>query len=159
MTCVRVPPGSPLGASGRSQGAGPGIFISGRKGSPVLGPRGTSCPSGPRGPGQDQSAREASQSRTNSLGPSASPGNAQSPPLSARPGSAVTLLIAAPEKRSPPPQDRHHPSCGLSRATWGHPREGQPGDTATLTAGALDPAERKAGFLPPAINYKTAAIS
>ena len=103
MTCVRVPPGSPLGASGRSQGAGPGIFISGRKGSPTLGPQGASCPSGPWGPGRDQRAREASQSRTKGLGPSTSPGNARSPPLSARPGSAVTLFIAAPRRGHPPP--------------------------------------------------------
>lgn len=152
MTCVWVLPGPPglrLPPSGPQDACRElvlGHLYPGGRAVPVLGPRGASCPSGPWGPGQNRSAREAGRSHKKGLRPNTSLGNARSSPPSTHPGSAVTLLIAAPKER-PHPLDRHRPPCGLGRATWGHPSEGRLGDIATLPARRLQTLQReKAGF-------------
>lgn len=51
---------------------------------------------GAMGPGQDQSALEASQSRKEGLRPDANPGNTPSPPSSPRPGVSGHIINSSP---------------------------------------------------------------
>lgn len=166
MTCVWVLPGPPglrLPPSGSQDACRElvlGHLYSGGRAVPVLGPRGASCPSGPWGPGQNRSAREAGRSREKGLRPNASLGNARSSPPSTHPGSAVTLLIAVPEERP-------HPPGPSSPVLWAWPSD--LGASLGGTVGghrhpacpeAPDTAEGKSRFqrshfLPPAINCKT----
>lgn len=58
------------------------------------------------------------------------------------------FIHSSPQQEVTRPLDRHHPSCGLGRATWGHPREGRPGDTATLPARGSGPSRGKSRVPP-----------
>lgn len=143
MTCVRVPPGSPPQDAVQELVLGY-LYLGGRAALclvheelPVHRGRGQGRTRGRLG--------EASQSPTNSLGPSASSWERAVPSALRTSGVSGHFINSSPREEVTPPPGPHHPSQVAQPSDLGHPREGQPGDTATLTAGALDPAERKQG--------------
>lgn len=101
-TCVRVLPGSlPQGLRTLAGSWSRDIYIR-EEGQPRAWPTRRFLSIGAMGAGAEPEQPRGRPVTHNGLGPSTSPGNVRSPLLSARPGSAVTLLIAAPEERSPP---------------------------------------------------------
>lgn len=142
------PPSLP-GPLGRLQEASPGIFISQRKGSPRTGSTQSFRSTEATGPGQNQSALEAFQSRKEGLGPDARPGNAPSPPPSPRPGVSGHFINSSPRGEASP-LDGHRPPCRHGRVTWGipgrdpgSPWECRPGDVTSLPGGSTEAPERK----------------
>ena len=166
MTCVWVLPGPPglrLPPSGPQDACRElvlGHVYPGGRAVPVLGPRGASCSSGPWGPGQNRSAREAGRSRKKGLRPNASLGNAQSPPPSTHPGVSGHFINSSPRGEASPPGPSSPSlwtwpsdlgaSLGGTVGGHRHPACPEPPDTAE-GKGRF----QRSHFLPPAINCKT----
>lgn len=159
MTCVRVPPGSPPRGLRTLAGSWSWDIYIWEEGQPhawstrsflSIGAMGARA--GPERPRGQPVTHEWPRAKRQ-------PWERTVPSTLRTSGVSGHFINSSPQEEVTRPLDRHHPSCGLGRATWGHPREGRPGGTATLPARGSGPSRGKSRLLLPTINCMTAAIS